>query len=65
MVLLDEIVEIRGMADLYGCFTIIIDGFERGEIGTVFVDGHRFGRTILGDRFLEVTRGCRLVPMGA
>ena len=39
--------------------------FERGEIGATFVDGQRLGRVILGDRFLNVTPGCSLVPMGA
>jgi hypothetical protein len=42
-----------------------IDRLERGEIGAAFVDGHRLGRAILGDRFLEVTPGCSLVPMDA
>jgi hypothetical protein len=40
---LDEVVEIFGLADLDSRFTISIDGFERGEIGTVFVDGRRLG----------------------
>jgi hypothetical protein len=48
-----------------GRFTIIIEGFECGEIGAAFVDGHGLGRAILGDRFLKVTPGCSLVPMGA
>ena len=43
MVLLDQIVEIFGLADLDGRFTIGIDRFERGEIGTAFVDGHVSG----------------------
>ena len=65
MVLLDQIVEIFRLADLDGRFTISIDRFERGEIGAAFVDGHCLGRPILGDRFLKVTPGCSLVPMGA
>jgi hypothetical protein len=65
MVLLDKIVEIFRLADPDGRFTIIIDGFECGEIGAAFVDGHRLGHAILGDRFLKVTPGCSLVPMGA
>ena len=65
MVLLDHVIEISGLADLDGRFTIGIDGFERGEIGAAFVDGHRFGHAILGDRFLKVTPCCSLVPMGA
>lgn len=44
---------------------ISIDRFERGEIGTAFVDGHRLGHAILGDRFFKVTPGCSLVTMGA
>jgi hypothetical protein len=65
MVLLDEIVEIFGLADLDRRYTISIDGFERGEIGTAFVDGHRLGDAILSDRFFEITPGCSLVPMSA
>ena len=65
MVLLDEIVEIFGLADVDRRFTISIDGFERGEIGAAFVDGHRLGDAILSDRFLEITPGCSLVPVGA
>jgi hypothetical protein len=51
MVLLDEIVEIFGLADVDRRFTISIDGFERGEIGTAFVDGHHPGHIILGIDF--------------
>ena len=65
MVLLDQIIEVFRLADLDGRFTIGIDRFERGEIGAAFVDGHRLGRPILGDRFLKVTPSCSLVPMGA
>jgi hypothetical protein len=65
MVLLDQVVEIFRLADPDGRFTIGIDRFERGEIGAAFVDGHRLGRIILGDRFFKVTPGCSLVPMGA
>jgi hypothetical protein len=53
MVLLDKVVEIFGLADLDGRFTIIIDGFECGEIGAAFVDGHHLGHAILGYRFLK------------
>jgi hypothetical protein len=63
MVLLDQIIEIFRLTDIDGRFTIRIDRFERGEIGAAFVDGHRLGRPILGDRFLKVTPGCSLVPM--
>jgi len=65
MVPLDEIVEIFELADLDRRFTISIDAFERGEIGTAFVDGHRLGDAILSARFLEITPGCSLVPIGA
>jgi hypothetical protein len=34
MVLLVQVVDIFRLADLDGCFTIGIDRFERGEIGT-------------------------------
>ncbi|EDZ99590.1 hypothetical protein BH160DRAFT_5135 [Burkholderia sp. H160] len=65
VVVLDKIVEIFGLADLDGRFAITIHDFEFGEIGAAFVDGHRLGPAILGDRFLKVTRGGGLVPMGA
>src|SRR6266851_3274415 len=65
MVLSDEVVEIFGLADLDGRFTIGINGFERSEIGAALVDGHRFGNTILSDRFLKEMPGCNLVPLGA
>ena len=50
---------------LMGVSRLGIDRFERGEIGAAFVDGHRLGRAILGDRFLKVTPSCSLVSMGA
>jgi hypothetical protein len=65
MVLLDRVIEIFGLADLDGRFTIGIDGFEHGEIAAAFVDSPRLGHAILGDRFLKVTPGCSLAPMGA
>ena len=46
MVLLDEVVEIFGLADFDRRFTISVDRFERGEIGTAFVDGHLLGDAI-------------------
>jgi len=49
MVLLHEVVEIFGLADPDGRFTIGIDGFERSEIGAAFVDGHRLGNIVLRD----------------
>ncbi|MGF6605908.1 hypothetical protein OKW45_000808 [Paraburkholderia sp. WSM4175] len=58
-------IEIFGLADLVGRFTTGIDRFERGETGAAFVDGYRLGYTVLGDRFLKVTPGRSLVPMGA
>jgi hypothetical protein len=64
-VLLDQVIEIFGLADLDGRFTMGIYRFERGEIGAAFVDGHRLGHTILGDRFLKVMPGRSLVLMGA
>jgi hypothetical protein len=65
MVLLDEVIEIFGLADLDGRFTIGIDRVERGEIGATLVDGYRLGYVVPGDRFLKVTSGRSLVPMGA
>jgi hypothetical protein len=53
------------IADLDGRLTITPERFECGEIGAAFVDGHGLGHAILGDRFLKVTPGCSLVPMGA
>ena len=65
MVLRDQIGEIFRLANLGGRFTIRTDRFERGEIGADFVDRHRLGRAILGDRFLKVTPSRSRVPMGA
>jgi hypothetical protein len=65
MVLLDKVVEIFGLEDPDGRFTIIIDGFECGQIGAAFVNGHRIWYAILDDRFLKITSGCSPVPMGA
>ncbi len=65
MVLLDQVIEIFGLADPDGHFTIGIDRLECGEIGATFVDGYRLGHAIAGNRFLKVTPGCSLVPMGA
>jgi hypothetical protein len=39
MVLLDQVVEIFGLANLDERFTIRIDRFERGKIGAAFGDG--------------------------
>src|SRR5229473_4098630 len=65
MVLLDEIVEILGLADPDGHFAIGIDGFERSEDGATFVDGHRLGNTVTSDRFLNETPGRNLIELGA
>jgi hypothetical protein len=65
MVLLDEVVEIFGLADPDRRFTIGIDRFECSEIGTAFVDRYGLGDAVLSERFLKVTPGCDLVPMGA
>jgi len=65
MVLLDEIVEILGLADPDGRFAISIDGIERSEIGTAFVDRHYLGNAVMSDRFLKETPCCNLVPLSA
>jgi hypothetical protein len=65
MVLFDQVIEIFELADPDGRFTIIVDDFECGELGAAFVDGHGLGHVIPGDRFLKVTPGRSLVPMGA
>ncbi|MGF6785763.1 hypothetical protein OKW27_000076 [Paraburkholderia sp. 35.1] len=65
MILLDQVIEIFGLADPDGRFTTSIDRFERGEIGAAFVDGYGLGYIVLGDRFLKVTPGRSLVPMRA
>ena len=65
MVLLNHVVEIFRLTYLDGHLTIGIARFERSEIGAAFVDGHRIGRAILGDRLLEVTPRRSPVPMGA
>ena len=50
MILFEKVVEIFGLADLDGRFTIIIDGFECGEIGAAYVDARRRGHLIPGNR---------------
>jgi hypothetical protein len=65
MVLLNQIIEIFALTDLDGRFTTAIDRFERGAIGAAFVDGYRLWYSVLSDRFLKVTPGRSLVPMGA
>src|SRR5258707_5682234 len=47
----DKVVEIFGLAYLDGRFAIVIDGFECGDIGAAFVDGHRLGQAIFEHRF--------------
>jgi hypothetical protein len=65
MVLLDQVIEVFGLADLDGRSTIGIDRFERGEIGAVFVDGYRLRHTILSDRLFKEAPSCHLVPLGS
>jgi hypothetical protein len=47
------------------CFAIAIDGVERIEIGSAFVDRHCLWNTTLIDRFLKETPGSKLVALGA
>lgn len=47
MILLHEIVEIFGLTDLDRRFAIGIDGFDCGEIGATFVDGHCVGHVAI------------------
>jgi hypothetical protein len=65
MVLLDQLLIYLDWWILKKRLTIINDRLECSEIGTAFVDGHRRGHAILGDRFLKVTLGCILVPLDA
>ena len=46
MVLLEEAVEIPGLADLDGHFAISVDGFCRGEFGATCIDDHGLGHVI-------------------
>ncbi len=48
-VLLDDVVELLTLANLDGRLTIGIDRFERGEIGTAYVDRHNIGHTVPPD----------------
>jgi hypothetical protein len=57
MVLRHKLVEIFGLADSDGPFTIAVDGFECGETGAAFVDRHSLGNIVLRDRFLKETPG--------
>lgn len=65
MVLFHDIVEILGLADPDGRFTIGVHGVQPGQIGTTPVDGYGVGGAILINGLLEVPSGRFLVPLGS
>ena len=64
VVLVDDVVQILSLADLYRRFTLGVDGFERSQNGATYVDRHRLGFAILGDPFFEMRPRRSLFPMG-
>ncbi|MGF6291519.1 hypothetical protein OKW50_006871 [Paraburkholderia youngii] len=64
MVLFHDIVEILGLADPDGRFTLGVHGALPGQIGTTHVHGYGFGRAILINGLLEVPSGRFPVPLG-
>jgi hypothetical protein len=64
VVLVDSLVQVLRLADLDGRFALGVDGFQRSQIGATFVDRHRLGCAILGDRFFEIPPCRSLIPMG-
>jgi hypothetical protein len=64
VILFDDIVQVLRLPDLDGCFALGVDGFQRSHTSAAFVDHHRLGLAIQGDRFFEIPLRCCLVPMG-
>lgn len=65
MILLYQVIEIFGLAELDRRFMTGIDRFKCGEIGADFSMVTVSGTPFRGDRFLKVTPGRSPVPMGA
>jgi hypothetical protein len=49
MILLDNIVQIRFLANLDRCFPLRVEGIQRGQVRTAFIDCHRLGLAVLRD----------------
>ena len=60
----NDIVQVLRLPDLDGRFARGIDSFQRSHIGAAFVERHRLGFAILGDRFFEIPPRRSLIPMG-
>jgi hypothetical protein len=64
MVLFDDVVQILVLADPDRRVALRVEGLERGQICTTFIDLDRLGLAVLIDRLLEVALGCSLVTVG-
>ena len=49
MILLDNIVQILVLANLDWCFPLRVEGIQRGQVRTAFIDCHRLGFAALLD----------------
>ena len=65
MILFDDVVQILDLTNLDGRLAFGIHCMKRGQVGTAFVDGHRFGRSVLTDCLVEEAPGGNLVPLGS
>jgi hypothetical protein len=65
MVLLDSVVQVLVLANLDGRFTLGVDGLERGQIGSAFIDCHCLQSTVLIDRLFKIALSRSLVAPGS
>jgi hypothetical protein len=64
VVLVDDVVQILVLADLDRRVALRVEGLERCQIRTTFIDCDRRGLAVLIDRLLEVALGRSLVTVG-
>ena len=49
MILVDNIIQILVLANLDRCFALRVEGIQRGQVRTAFIDCHRLGLAVLRD----------------
>jgi hypothetical protein len=64
VILFNDVVQILVLADLDRRVALRVEGIERCQIRTTFIDRDRLGLAVLIDRLLEVALGCSLVTVG-
>ncbi|MGF6482812.1 hypothetical protein QFZ91_005039 [Paraburkholderia sp. JPY419] len=64
MVLFHEVVQVFVLPDPDRGFALGVDGVKCGQIRAAFVDSHRLGFAIEGDRFFEISPRRSLISMG-